>query len=125
MSVRLVKRRPSGGQPGGRGKSPGKPMSRVGRAVSALRRRPLDRSRLVDGPGGRPMTRAKVRPRPRVPPQRESSTLRVVAPHAPDRCALENGYTLAAGTTGGWVGRLAGCQEKRSCGKRVVPPPIH
>jgi len=105
------------------GKFPGKPMSRVGRAVSALRRRPSGRSRLAGGPGGRPMARAKVRPRTEVPPRRESSARRVVAPHAPGRCAAENGYTRRTGTAAG--GR-AGCQEKRSsCGKQVVPPPIH
>lgn len=125
MSVRLVKRRPSGGQPGGRGKSPGKPMSRVGRAVSALRRRPSRRSRLADGPGGRPMARAKVRPRSKVPPRRESSARRAVAPHSPDRYAAGNGYTSAAGTCAWRADEVADCQEKRSCGKRVVPPPIH
>lgn len=64
VPVRLGKRRPSGGLPGGRGKSPGKrPERRAERAVSAGRRRPASGARLADESGGRPMARVEARPR--------------------------------------------------------------
>lgn len=140
VSVVLARRWPSGGRPGGRGKSPEKPKRRgVGRAVSAERRRPASSAgdargwptgraagqwrgpRLAHGKGSPP--RSGSRPTgplaldPAPPPRHETSA----RAHTCRRCSAENGYTAAE--VAGRTNRRTGRNVRAENGSSSPPPP--